>query len=58
VGALIGTWGSYWVRMTLAKIARRDLPIALLESGSAIFLAVLAIVRLHHGISLDIRRSM
>lgn len=57
VGALIGTWGSFWVRMTLTRLTGHDLPVALLESASAIALAVLAIVRLHHGIVLDIRRG-
>jgi uncharacterized membrane protein len=57
VGAIIGTWGGFFVRMTVARILRRDLPAALLESASAIALAVLAIVHLHHGIVLDLQRS-
>jgi uncharacterized membrane protein len=56
-GAIIGTWGGFFVRMTVARIFRRDLPAALLESASAIALAVLAILRLHHGILLDLQRS-
>jgi uncharacterized membrane protein len=58
VGAIIGTWGGFFVRMTAARIFRRDLPAALLESASAITLAVLALVRLHHGIVGDARNAM
>src|SRR5215469_4313208 len=57
VGAVIGTWGGFFVRMTIARIFRRDLPAALLESASAIILAVLALVRLHHGIVLDLQKA-
>jgi uncharacterized membrane protein len=56
-GAIIGAWGGFFVRMTVARIFRRDLPAALLESASAIALAVLAIVRLHHGIVLDLQKA-
>jgi len=56
-GAIIGTWGGFFVRMTVARLLRRDLPAALLESASAIALAVLAIMRLHHGILIDLQRS-
>lgn len=57
-GALIGTWGGYWVRMTVARLFGKDLPAALLESASAIVLAILAIVKLHHGILLDMSHAM
>ena len=56
-GAIIGTWGGFFVRMTVARIFRRDLPAALLESASAIALAVLALARLHHGIVLDLQKA-
>ena len=56
-GAIIGTWGGFFVRMTVARIFRRDLPAALLESASAIALVVFAIVRLHHGIVLDLQNA-
>ncbi len=58
VGAVIGTWGGFFVRMTVARIFRRDLPAALLESASAITLAVLAILRLHHGIVGELQKAM
>jgi uncharacterized membrane protein len=57
-GAIIGTWGGFFVRMTVARIFRRDLPAALLETASAIALAVLAIAKLHHGIVLDLQKAM
>jgi len=56
-GAIIGTWGGFFVRMTVARIFRRDMPAALLETASAITLAVVAIMRLHHGILLDLQRA-
>jgi uncharacterized membrane protein len=58
VGAIIGTWGGFFVRMTVARVFRRDLPAAVLESASAIVLAVLALVKLHHGIVLDLKKAM
>ena len=58
VGAIIGTWGGFFVRMSVARLFRRDLPAALLESASAIALAVLALVKLHHGIVLDLKKGM
>ena len=57
-GAIIGTSGGFFVRMTVARIFRRDLPAALLESASAIALAVLAIVRLHQGIVADLQKAV
>jgi uncharacterized membrane protein len=57
LGALIGTWGGYWVRMTLDRMTGHDLPVALVESASAIGLAILAVVRLHGGIVLDMQRA-
>jgi uncharacterized membrane protein len=58
VGAIIGTSGGFFVRMTVARIFRRDLPAALLESASAVALAVLAIAKLHHGIMLDLQKAV
>lgn len=58
LGAVIGTWGGFFVRMTVARIFRRDLPAALLESASAIVIAVLAVVRLHHGIVAELKKAM
>jgi uncharacterized membrane protein len=56
LGALIGTWGGYWVRMTLDRMTGHDLPVALVESASAIGLSILAIARLHSGMVLDMQR--
>lgn len=56
-GAIIGTWGGFFVRMTVARILRRDLPAALLETASAIALAMIAIAKLHHGIVLDLQKA-
>jgi uncharacterized membrane protein len=57
VGALIGTWGGFFVRMTVARLFRRDFPAALLETASAIALAVFAVLRIHHGIVLDLQKA-
>lgn len=57
-GAVIGTWGGFFVRMTVARIFRRDLPAALLESASAITFAVLALVRLHQNLVADALKAM
>lgn len=56
-GAIIGTWGGFFVRMTVARIFRRDLPAALLESASAIALAVFAIAKLHTSIMMDLQKA-
>jgi uncharacterized membrane protein len=57
VGALIGTWGGFFVRMTVARVFRRDLPAALLETASAIGLAIFAVARLHHGIVIELQKA-
>lgn len=57
VGAIIGAWGGFFVRNTVARLFRRDLPAGLLESASAIALAVLALVKLHHGIVLEMKKA-
>ena len=57
VGALIGTWGGFFVRMTAARILRRDLPAALIETVSAVGLAILAVARLHYGIVMDLQKA-
>ena len=54
VGAVIGTWGGWWVRQRLARAAGRDLPVALAESALALVLAVIAVERLHHGLALEL----
>lgn len=56
-GAVVGAWGGFFVRNTVARIFRRDLPAALLESASAIALVIFAIARLHHGIVLDLQKA-
>jgi uncharacterized membrane protein len=56
-GAIIGTWGGFFVRMTVARVLRRDLPAALLESASALALAILAIARLHTGIVAELQKA-
>ncbi len=57
VGAAIGTWGGYAVRMWAAKRVGRDLPVALTESAVALVLAVISVWYLHQGIAWDIRRG-
>jgi uncharacterized membrane protein len=57
VGALIGTWGGFFVRMTVARAFRRDLPAALLETASAIALAASAMVTLHREIVMDLQKA-
>jgi uncharacterized membrane protein len=47
VGALIGTYGGFRVRMYWSKALGRDLPVALLESAMALGLAVFACWELH-----------
>lgn len=58
LGAVIGTWAGFFVRNTVARLFRRDLPAALLESISAIALAILALVKVHHGIVAELRKAM
>ena len=57
VGAIIGTWGGFFVRMTVTRIFGRDLPAALLESVSAVALVVFAIAKLHQGIMMDLQKA-
>lgn len=47
VGALIGTYGGYRVRMYWAKALGRDLPVALGESAMALLLALFTCWQLH-----------
>ena len=56
-GAIIGAWGGFFVRMTVARIFRRDLPAALLETASAIALAIFAIAKLHYSIVFDLQKA-
>jgi uncharacterized membrane protein len=57
LGAVIGTWGGFFARMSVARLFGRDLPAALLESASAILIAVLVIAKLHHGILIELHNS-
>jgi uncharacterized membrane protein len=56
-GAIIGAWGGFFVRMTVGRILRHDLPAALLESASALALAIFAIAKMHHNIVADLQRA-
>jgi uncharacterized membrane protein len=56
-GAIIGAWGGFFVRMTVARIFRRDFPAALLETVSAIALAIFAIAKLHYSIVFDLQKA-
>lgn len=57
IGAAIGTWGGYALRMWGARRVGRDLPVALTESALALGMAVLAVWELHQGIAWDIQRG-
>ncbi len=57
VGAAIGTWGGYALRMASARRLGSDLPAALGESALALVLAVVAVWRLHVGILVDLKRG-
>lgn len=57
LGAAIGTWGGYALRMASARRMGRDLPAALIESALAIALAVFSVWRLHQGIVIDMKRG-
>jgi uncharacterized membrane protein len=50
IGALIGTYGGYRLRMYGARLVGRDLPVALGESALALGLAVVAAFGLYHGL--------
>jgi uncharacterized membrane protein len=43
IGALIGTYGGYWVRVFVARLVRRDWPVALVGSALALALAMHAV---------------
>jgi uncharacterized membrane protein len=47
IGALIGTYGGYRVRMYGAKLVGRDLPVAIAESALAVGLAALALMHVY-----------
>jgi uncharacterized membrane protein len=53
LGALIGTYGGYQLRMRLAKLVGRDLPVALAESAFALILALTAAWKLHGDFVVD-----
>ncbi len=57
LGAAIGTWGGYALRMAAARRAGHDLPVALTESALALALAIYAVWRLHLGILIDLKRG-
>jgi uncharacterized membrane protein len=50
IGALIGTYGGYRVRMFGARLFKRDLPMALIESAVALAFAVFAVWHIHLGL--------
>jgi uncharacterized membrane protein len=58
VGALIGTWGGYALRVALARRLGRDLPVALAESALALVLALAAVWELHKGVLIDLKRGV
>ena len=43
VGAVVGTWGGFYLRRWLSTKLRYDLPIALLGSALALFISVVAV---------------
>ncbi|MGA7155803.1 MAG: DUF4126 domain-containing protein [Acidobacteriaceae bacterium] len=47
IGALIGTYGGHGVRMYWSKSLGKDLPVALMESGVTLMLAVFGAWELH-----------
>ena len=53
VGALIGTYGGYRVRMFLASKLGHDLPVALVESAFALMLALVAAHAEHQSIVME-----
>lgn len=57
VGAAVGTWGGYALRVGAARRLGRDLPVAVTESALALLLAVWAIWNLHQGILVDLKRG-
>lgn len=57
LGALIGTYGGYALRMAGARLVGRDLPVAITESAVALTLAIVAVWQLHVGIMIDLKRG-
>lgn len=57
LGALVGTWAGYALRMAGARKLKRDLPVALTESGLALALAIFAVFKLHQEILFDLKRG-
>ena len=58
LGAVVGTWGGYWLRLAVARRLGRDLPVALAESAFALALAIFAIWKLHQGVLVDLQRGV
>jgi uncharacterized membrane protein len=58
VGALIGTYGGYRLRMYGSKRVGRDLPVALSESALALALAAAAAYGLYHGLKVTVVQGM
>ena len=57
IGVLIGTYGGYALRMWGARLAGRDLPIALLESAVAVGLCLVAIHHIHREIMVTLEHA-
>lgn len=57
LGAAIGTWGGYALRVAGARWVGRDFPVALTESAVALALAILAVWRIHIGVLIDLKRG-
>ena len=58
IGALIGTYGGYRVRMFGARLMKHDLPMALLESATALAFAALAVWRINDEIVTYAKRGI
>ncbi len=57
-GSLIGTYGGYRLRMLGARLAGRDLPVALSESALALGLALFAAAQLHEGLASQVVQNI
>jgi len=58
IGALIGTYGGHRVRMFGARLFKRDLPMALLESSAALGFCLLAVWHIHEEIVMYANRGI
>lgn len=57
LGALVGTFGGYRLRLFAARLFGSDLPAALGESAIAILLAVWSVYEIHLGVLVDLHRG-